>query len=188
MELTPQILINAYAQGIFPMAEDDGTIYWVDPDPRTIIPLDGFHVSRSLKRRLRKGGYHVTVDQAFRRVMEECAAPAPGREETWISDELIDLYTVLHEKGYTHSVEVWIKEQLVGGVYGVSIGKFFAGESMFSRVTNGSKIALYYLVENLKRQGYELFDVQFTTEHLKSLGAIEISRAEYQRRLKAALS
>lgn len=188
MELTPQILINAYAQGIFPMAEDDGTIGWYDPDPRTIIPLESFHVSRSLKRRLRKGDFEVSLDRDFRRVMVECAAPGPGREETWISDELIDLYMALHEKDWAHSVEVWLEEQLVGGVYGVALGKLFAGESMFSRVTDASKIALYYLVENLKHQGYTLFDVQFTTDHLKSLGAIEISRAEYQQRLKQALA
>ncbi len=187
MELTPQLLINAYAQGIFPMAEDDGSIYWYDPDPRTIIPLDGFHVSRSLRRRLRKGGFEVTLDRDFRRVMTECAAPGPGREETWISGKLIDLYTALHEQGWAHSVEVWIEENLVGGVYGVTLGKLFAGESMFSRVTDGSKIALFYLVEHLKRQGYELFDVQFTTDHLTSLGAIEIARADYHRRLRQAL-
>lgn len=186
-ELTPQILLDAYAQGIFPMAEDDGSVYWYDPDPRTIIPLEGFHVSRSLRRRLRKGGFKVTLDRAFRRVMQECAAPGPGREETWISEEFIDLYTALHEQGWAHSVEVWIGEELVGGVYGVAIGKLFAGESMFSRVTDGSKIALFYLVENLKCQGYELFDVQFTTDHLKTLGAIEVTRVEYHRRLRQAL-
>jgi leucyl/phenylalanyl-tRNA--protein transferase len=187
MKLTPEILLNAYARGIFPMAEADGTIYWYDPDPRTILPLDGFHVSRSLKRRLRQGGFDVTFDRAFRQVMIECAASGPGREETWINEELIDLYTALHEHGFAHSVEVWIDGRLKGGVYGVSIRRLFAGESMFSRVTDGSKIALAHLVDHLKQQQYTLFDVQFTTDHLKTLGAIEIPRAEYKRRLKEAL-
>ena len=187
MKLTPETLLNAYAQGIFPMAEDDGTIYWYDPDPRTILPLDGFRVSRSLKRRLRQGGFEVTFDRDFRQVMIECAAPGPGREETWISQELIDLYTALHESSFAHSVEVWIDGRLVGGVYGVAVRGLFAGESMFSRVTDGSKIALSHLVDHLKQQRYGLFDVQFTTDHLKTLGAIEISRAEYQKRLTQAM-
>jgi leucyl/phenylalanyl-tRNA--protein transferase len=187
MKLTPENLLNGYAQGIFPMAEADGTIYWYDPDPRTILPLDGFHASRSLKRRVRQGGFEVTFDKDFRQVMVECAAPAPGREETWINEELIDLYTALHENGFAHSVEVWIDGRLVGGVYGVAIGRLFAGESMFSRVTDASKIALFYLVEHLKQQNYTLFDVQFTTDHLKTLGAIEVPRAEYQQRLAQAL-
>ncbi|MCF7976120.1 MAG: leucyl/phenylalanyl-tRNA--protein transferase [Phycisphaerae bacterium] len=186
-KLTPEILLNGYAQGIFPMAEADGTIYWYDPDPRTILPLDGFHVSRSLNRRLRHGDFDVTFDRDFRQVMVECAAPGPGREETWISEDLIDLYTALHEHGFAHSVEVWTDGRLVGGVYGVAIRRLFAGESMFSRVTDGSKIALAHLVDHLNQQQYTLFDVQFTTDHLKTLGAIEIPRSEYQRRLKQAL-
>jgi len=187
MKLTPENLLNGYAQGIFPMAEADGTIYWYDPDPRTILPVDGFHVSRSLKRRLRQGGFDVTFDKDFRQVMVECAAPAPGREETWINEELIELYTALHENGFAHSVEVWADGDLVGGVYGVAIRRLFAGESMFSRVTDASKIALFYLIEYLKQQQYTLFDVQFTTDHLETLGAIEIPRAEYQQRLAQAL-
>ena len=187
MKLTPSILLGAYCQGYFPMAEEDGTVYWYDPDPRTIIPLDGFHISRSLARRLRRGGLEVRYDTAFRRVMAACAAPAPGREETWISDEFIDVYTQLHEAGFAHSVEVWMEGELAGGVYGVSIGGLFAGESMFSRRTDASKIALAYLVERLNRNGFCLFDVQFTTEHLKRLGAVEIPRAEYRERLAHAL-
>jgi leucyl/phenylalanyl-tRNA--protein transferase len=188
MKLTPSILLSAYCQGYFPMAEEDGTVYWYDPDPRTIMPLDGFHISRSLARRLRRGDFIVRYDTAFRRVMTACAEPAPGREETWISTEFIDVYTRLHEAGFAHSVEVWICNELVGGVYGVSIGGLFAGESMFSRRTDASKIALAHLVERLNRQGYTLFDVQFTTDHLKRLGAVEVPRTEYKRRLAHALT
>lgn len=188
MKLTPSILLSAYCQGCFPMAEDDGTIYWYDPDPRTIIPLDGFHLSRSLARRLRRGGFAVRYDTAFGQVMTACAASAPGREETWISDEFIDVYTRLHEASFAHSVEVWMDGELVGGVYGVSIGGLFAGESMFSRRTDASKIALVHLVERLNQNGFALFDVQFTTEHLKRLGAVEIPRTEYKKRLAHALT
>ncbi len=170
------------------MAEDDGTIYWYDPDPRTIIPLDQFHVSRSLSRRLRRGGFTVRYDTAFRQVMIECARPAPGREATWINDELIDLYSRLHELGFAHSAETWADGELVGGVYGVSLAGLFAGESMFSRQTDASKIALAHLVARLKQCGFCLFDVQFTTSHLQRFGATEIPRAEYQRRLAEALT
>ena len=187
MTLTPSILLGAYAQGVFPMAEDDGTIYWYDPDPRTIIPLDRFHISRSLARRLRQGVFDVRYDTAFRHVMIGCAEPAPGREETWISAELIEIYCHLHELGFAHSVETWLDDELVGGVYGVSIAGLFAGESMFSRQTDASKVALACLVERLNERGYRLFDVQFTTAHLKRFGAVEIPRTEYQRRLADAL-
>jgi len=170
------------------MAEMDGTIYWYDPDPRTIIPLDQFHVSRSLQRRLRKGDFAVRYDTAFAQVMAKCAEPAPGREETWISDELIEAYCRLHELGLAHSVETWMDDELVGGVYGVGIAGLFAGESMFSRRTDASKIALVHLVTRLNEGGYRLFDVQFTTAHLERFGAVEISRAEYQRRLTDALT
>jgi leucyl/phenylalanyl-tRNA--protein transferase len=170
------------------MAEADGTIYWYDPDPRTIMPLDAFHISRSLKRRLRKGDFTVRYDTAFAEVMTECAKPAPGRAETWISDELIEAYCRLHELGFAHSVETWMDETLVGGVYGVGIAGLFAGESMFSRRTDASKIALVHLVERLNERGFCLFDVQFTTSHLKRFGAVEIPRAEYQRCLAEALT
>ena len=188
MKLTPENLLNGYAQGIFPMAEADGTIYWYDPDPRTILPLDGFHASRSLKRRVRQGGFEVTFDKDFRQVMVECAAPAPGREETWINEELIDLYTALHENGFAHSVEIRIDGHLKGGVYGVAIGRLFAGESMFSRVSNGSKLALVGLVNHLKLSGFVLLDIQFVTDHLKRLGAREIPRDQYQIELARALT
>ncbi|UCD49868.1 MAG: leucyl/phenylalanyl-tRNA--protein transferase [Phycisphaerales bacterium] len=188
MELTPSILLSAYCQGCFPMAEADGTIYWYDPDPRTIIPLDRFHISRSLKRRLRKGDFAVRYDTVFAQVMARCAERAPGREETWISAEFIEAYTRLHELGFAHSVETWMDDELVGGVYGVSIAGLFAGESMFSRKTDASKIALVHLVARLNERGYRLFDVQFTTAHLQRFGAVEIPRVEYQRRLADALT
>lgn len=170
------------------MAEEDGTVYWYDPDPRAIIPLDQFHVPRSLARRIRRGGFTVRYDTAFRHVMTRCAEPAPGRESTWISAELIEVYCRLHELGFAHSVETWIADELVGGVYGVSVGGLFAGESMFSRKTDASKIALVHLVQRLNDRGYTLFDVQFTTPHLQRFGAIEIPRDQYKRSLIRALT
>ncbi len=185
MKLTPHLLLNAYAQGVFPMADPDGTIYWYDPDPRAIIPLDKFHVPRRLARHMRQG--EVRFDTAFRRVMLACAQPAPGRESTWINDEIIDVYCDLHELGFAHSVETWADDRLVGGLYGVGLRGLFAGESMFSRQANASKIALVALVEHLRRQKFVLLDTQFMTPHLRRFGAIEIPRAEYLRRLDAAL-
>jgi len=187
MKLTPAMLLDAYCQGCFPMAEDDGAIYWYDPDPRTIIPLDQFHIPRSLARRIRRGGFTVRFNTAFRQVMQKCAEPAPGRESTWISAELIDLYCRLHELGFAHSVETWMAGELVGGVYGVSLAGLFAGESMFSRRTDASKIALVHLVARLNERGHTLFDVQFTTSHLQRFGAVEIPRARYRRLLANAL-
>ena len=188
MKLTPAILLDAYCQGWFPMAEDDGTVYWYDPDPRAIIPLDRFHISRSLARCLRRGRFDVRYDTAFRQVMTHCAEPAPGREATWISAELIELYCRLHELGFAHSVETWMDDELVGGVYGVSIAGLFAGESMFSRRTDASKVALACLVARLNERGYRLFDIQFMTSHLRQFGAVEIPSSEYQRRLADALT
>ncbi|MBN1361586.1 MAG: leucyl/phenylalanyl-tRNA--protein transferase [Sedimentisphaerales bacterium] len=188
MTLTPSILLSAYCQGCFPMAEEDGTVYWYDPDPRTIIPLDAFQVSRSLARRLRHGGFTVCYDTAFREVMTRCAEPAPGREQTWISNEFIEVYSRLYEAGFAHSVETWMEDELVGGVYGVSIGGLFAGESMFSRRADASKIALVHLVERLRQKGFSLFDVQFTTSHLQRFGAIEVSRDRYKQLLAQALT
>lgn len=188
MKLTPHLLLNAYSQGIFPMAEDDGTIYWYDPHPRAIIPLDDrFHIPRSLARRIRQGDFEVRVDTAFRQVMTACAAPGPGRERTWISPEMVDVYSELNRLGFAHSVEVWIEEELAGGLYGVSLAGLFAGESMFSRATDASKIALVYLVERLRRDGFVLLDTQFLTPHLERFGAYEISQGEYKRRLERAL-
>ncbi len=188
MQITPQILLNAYAQGLFPMADpDDGKIYWYDPDPRTIMPLQSFHVSRRLQRTIRQGKFEIRVNSHFQRVMELCGEPRKTQDKTWINPELIRLYTILHTYGHAHSVETWQEGKLVGGVYGVSIGGLFAGESMFSRVRDASKVALVALVDVLKLNGFELFDVQFTTEHLKTFGAREISQEDYKKRLEAAL-
>lgn len=183
--LDPETLLRAYAIGIFPMAEsrDDPEIHWVDPRRRGVVPLDGFHISRSLSRRIRTCGWKVTVDRDFAGVVDGCA----DREETWINDRIRTLYLELHRLGFAHSLEVWEGEALVGGVYGVSLGGAFFGESMFSRRTDASKLALAWLVHRLRAGGYALFDVQFLTPHLASLGAVEIPRAQYRLALEAAL-
>jgi leucyl/phenylalanyl-tRNA--protein transferase len=188
MRLSPSLLLNAYSQGIFPMADEDGSIYWYDPDPRAILPLDDFHIPRSLARRLRRGGFDIRVDTAFREVITACAASAPGRETSWISPEFIEAYCELHKLGFAHSVETWIDRELAGGLYGVTLQGLFAGESMFSWVTDSSKIALVHLVERLRQGGFCLVDVQFMTPHLKRFGAIEILRIEYKVRLAQALT
>ncbi len=184
--ITPELLLKAYAAGIFPMAEgrDDPEVFWVDPRRRGILPLDGFHVSRSLRRRIRQRPFEIRVDSDFEGVLRGCA----DRPETWINDEIFTLYVRLHAMGRAHSVEAWEGGQLVGGVYGVALGAAFFGESMFSRRSDASKIALAYLVARLRAGGFTLFDTQFTTAHLERLGAIEISRAAYHRRLAEALS
>jgi leucyl/phenylalanyl-tRNA---protein transferase len=189
MELTPQLLIAAYCDGIFPMAHDDGAIYWYEPNPRAIIPLDTFHVPRRLARTVRNGGFEMRVDTSFRAVMEICAEPAQDRATTWIAPEMIDVYTELHRLSFAHSVETWRDGQLVGGLYGVSIRGLFAGESMFSRERDASKIALVHLVERLRRGGFTLLDTQFVVGgHMLQFGTIEIPRAEYKRRLAQALT
>lgn len=185
--LTPELLVSAYCRGYFPMADDRGRVLWYDPDPRGIFPLEAFHVPRRLARTLRRGRFEVRVDTAFREVMEACGAPAPGRESTWISPELVDAYTALHEVGLAHSVETWEEGELVGGVYGVAIRGLFAGESMFSRRTDASKMALVCLVERLRRGGFALFDTQSVTPHLARFGAVEVPRARYRRLLARAL-
>ncbi len=184
--LDPETLLQAYAMGIFPMAEsrDDPEIHWVDPRRRGIMPLDGFHLSRSLARQLRRRAYSVTVDQDFDSVVSACA----DRGETWISQRIQRLYGQLHRRGFAHSIEVRDGQALVGGVYGVVLGGAFFGESMFSGVTDASKIALAHAVHRLRAGGFSLFDTQFLTPHLASLGAVEIPRAEYHRRLAAALA
>ena len=184
--ITPDLLLQAYAAGIFPMADsqDDPTIHWVDPRQRGIIPLDGFHLSRSLARRIEAGGYAVTLDRDFAGVVDGCA----DRERTWINAEIRSLYIALHAISHAHSIEVWHNGALIGGVYGVVLGAAFFGESMFSRRVDGSKTALAYLVHHLAHQGFALFDTQFLTPHLASLGGIEIPRADYQRRLRAAIA
>ena len=187
-QLTPALLLRAYSVGCFPMADEDGSVRWYDPDPRAVFPLDGFHVPRSLARRLRRGDFVIRHDTAFRDVMSKCAEPAPGRLTTWISPELIEAYCALHDLDFAHSVEVWMDDELAGGVYGVSLGGLFAGESMFSRRTDASKIALVHLVEHLKERRYTLFDIQFMTPHLKRFGAIETSRSRYRERLADAVT
>lgn len=185
--LNPQLLLHAYSQGIFPMADEDGTVYWYDPDPRAILPLERFHVPRSLARRIRHGGFEIRYDSAFRAVMTACAEPGPGRDSTWISLAFIEAYTQLHELGFAHSVETWIDGELAGGLYGVTLQGLFAGESMFSRVRDSSKIALVYLIDRLRAGGFRLLDVQFMTDHLRRFGAVEIPREAYKARLARAL-
>ncbi len=183
--LSVPLLVAAYQAGYFPMGLDGGEIGWFSPDPRGVIPLDAFHVPRRLQRALRSGRFVVTVDTAFRRVMEACAADRD--EGTWITDEILDVYTALHERGLAHAVEVWDGELLAGGLYGVSLGGAFFGESMFHRVTDASKVALVSLVTRLRDRGYELLDTQWTTPFLETFGAIEIPRRVYLRRLAQAL-
>ena len=185
MSLTPELLLRGYSIGIFPMAEhrEDAEIFWVDPRRRGILPLDGFRISRSLARRMRREAFDITLDRDFAGVLEGCA----DRAETWINDEIRAHYLLLHRMGHAHSIEVWDQGALVGGVYGVVLGAAFFGESMFSRKTDASKIALAYLVDHLNRGGFTLFDTQFLTDHLASLGGIEITRGDYHRRLRDAL-
>ncbi len=185
-DLTPELLLQGYAVGIFPMAEhrDDPEIFWVDPEHRGILPLDGFHISRSLARAMRRSPFTVRINSDFDAVVAACA----DRAETWINAEITQLYTALHARSKAHSFEIWDGEELVGGVYGVTLGAAFFGESMFSRRSNASKMALAGLVDHLNRAGFQLFDTQFLTAHLASLGAIEISRRAYHTRLAQATS
>lgn len=184
--LTPELLLGAYASGIFPMAEtrDDPEVYWVDPQHRGIMQLDGFHMSRSLARRMRRGTLTATLDVAFNQIIDGCAA----REETWINDTIRDLMDQLFEAGYAHAFGVWCDNKLIGGMYGLTIGGAFFGESMFSAATDGSKMTLAFAVDHLRRCGFTLFDTQFLTTHLATLGAIEIPRADYHDRLADALA
>ena len=185
VKITPQLLLQAYAAGIFPMSEgrDDPNLFWVEPKRRGIIPLDGFHISRSLARKIRQNPFEIRINSNFVGVVAACA----DRDETWINAEITALYSALHEEGFAHSLELWQGRDLVGGVYGVALGAAFFGESMFSRERDASKIALTYVVARLNAGGFTLFDVQFTTPHLIGLGAIEISRIDYRKRLDAAL-
>jgi leucyl/phenylalanyl-tRNA--protein transferase len=183
------MLLAAYAQGIFPMGEDrdDPTLYWVSPERRGILPLDTFHVPGRLKRTVRSGRFAVTFDQTFGQVMRECATPRAGREQSWINSEILRLYGALHAAGHAHSVECWREGKLAGGLYGVSLGAAFFGESMFSRERDASKVALVHLVEKLRDSGYVLLDTQFITAHLARFGAIEIAREEYLSLLQDAI-
>ncbi|MEX6507918.1 leucyl/phenylalanyl-tRNA--protein transferase [Jiella sp. M17.18] len=188
-EITPAILLKAYACGIFPMAEsaDDPRIFWVDPTERGILPLDQFHLPKSLKKTIRRAPFDIHVDTAFAAVVDGCAEPAPGRSQTWINGEIRTLYLQLFHAGHAHSVEAWEDGQLVGGLYGVSLGAAFFGESMFSRRTDASKVSLAYLCERLVRGGYRLLDTQFLTTHLARFGAVEIFRDDYQALLADAV-
>lgn len=185
----PNELLDCYRRGVFPMADsrDDPRVFLLDPDERGIIPLDGLHLSRSLKKFMKNMPFTVTFDAAFSEVISKCAEAVPDRENTWINDGIEYLYGRLHAKGNAHSVEIWEGRKLVGGLYGVSIGGAFFGESMFSRATNASKVALVYLIERLNAAGYQLLDTQFITDHLKTMGAIEIPRNEYHALLREAL-
>jgi leucyl/phenylalanyl-tRNA--protein transferase len=190
VRLTPEILLSAYAAGVFPMAEaaDDPELFWVEPQRRGIIPLDAFHVPRRLRRVVRHGGFEIRVDGAFEAVMRGCAEASDKRPNTWINDEILRLYAALFRRGAAHSVECWQAGALVGGLYGVSLGAAFFGESMFSRATDASKVALVHLVARLRRGGYRLLDTQFLTPHLARFGCIEISKRSYRRLLADALA
>jgi leucyl/phenylalanyl-tRNA--protein transferase len=185
-DLSVPRLLLAYRSGIFPWTVNP--ITWWSPDPRAIFELEQFHVPRSLRRVLRRGVFRVTCDQAFRAVMEGCAAPAPGRRSTWIEPEFIEAYTRLHEEGHAHSFECWSGDRLVGGIYGVALGGFFAGESMFHRASNASKVALCHLVEHLRARHFALFDIQMLTPVTRHLGGVTIPRHDYLRRLAQAVA
>ncbi len=187
--LTPDTLLRAYSVGLFPMAEkrEDETLYWIDPEKRGVLPLDGFHIPRRFRRTLKQHPFELSCDTAFEDVIRACAAPAPGRHDSWINDEIIELYSELHLMGRAHSIECWKDGELAGGLYGVSLGAAFFGESMFSCVADASKVALVHLVARLKKGGYRLLDIQFVTPHLARFGAVEIHRSGYRQLLSEAL-
>ncbi|WP_185985124.1 leucyl/phenylalanyl-tRNA--protein transferase [Aureimonas mangrovi] len=189
MKITPDILLRAYACGVFPMAESagDDEIHWVDPMRRGVLLPGGFHVPRRLARTVRQNRFEARFDTAFAQVLDECAAPAPGRQQTWINEPIRELYIDLHRMGHAHSVETWREGKLVGGLYGVKLGAAFFGESMFSRETDASKVALVHLWQRLMAGGFTLLDTQFLTEHLATFGAVEIDRDLYRSLLAAAL-
>ena len=190
LEITPQVLLKAYAVGIFPMAESasDPGLYWIDPETRGILPLDRFHLSRRLRRTVASDMYEVRIDHDFAAVIDGCAAPADGRQKTWINERIRRLYGDLFDLGHCHTVECWHDGRLVGGLYGIALGAAFFGESMFSRARDASKVALVHLVGRLRVGGFRLLDAQFTTNHLKQFGAIDIDRRHYQRLLEQALT
>ena len=190
MQLTPDLLLRAYAIGIFPMAESrlDPELHWIDPDMRGILPLDRLHVPRKLRAKLRRGIFQVRCNTAFHDVIQGCAEPAENRPDTWINPVIERLYSELHEMGFAHSVECWDGDSLVGGLYGVSLGGAFFGESMFSRATDASKVALVHLVLRLRRSRFQLLDTQFNTPHLSRFGVVEIPRDDYRKLLTQAVS
>lgn len=183
--LTPELLLGAYAAGVFPMsdARDNPEVYWVDPRERGVLPLSGFHMSRSLARRMRRGDVCATLNVAFEDILDGCA----DRDDTWINGTIRDVVLELADRGHAHAFGIWSGERLIGGMYGLSLGSAFFGESMFSRETGGSKMALAWAVDHLRRTGFTLFDTQFITPHLASLGAVEISRAQYHAQLRLAV-
>jgi leucyl/phenylalanyl-tRNA--protein transferase len=186
--ITPQVLLKAYSVGVFPMAEsaDDPALYWIEPEERGVLPLDGFHVSHSLKKSVRHAGFEIRVDAAFEEVMRHCAEKTPDRSETWINARILKLYAQLHKMGCCHSVETWRDGQLVGGLYGVRLGGVFFGESMFARATDASKVALVHLVARLNFGGFKLLDAQFLNSHLEQFGCVTIPKARYRPILDAA--
>jgi leucyl/phenylalanyl-tRNA--protein transferase len=187
--ITPEILLRAYSIGLFPMAEsaDDPEIFWVEPDIRGVLPLDDFHVSKSLAKTVRRKPFDVRFDHDFDAIIAACGEETLGRPSTWINQTIKGLYSTLHKMGHAHTVEAWDGDQLVGGLYGVSLGSAFFGESMFSRRTDASKICLVHLVEHLREKGFTLLDTQFTTEHLKTFGAIDVPKDDYEHMLAAAM-
>ncbi len=189
VDITPEVLLKAYACGIFPMAEsaEDPALYWIEPERRGILPLDRFHVPSRLARTVRSSRFSVVVDRDFDGVLDGCSEPMPGRTRTWINTRIRNLYRKLYERGDCHTVEVYEGDELVGGLYGVSLGRAFFGESMFHRARDASKVALVHLVARLKAGHYRLLDTQFVTEHLRTFGAVEVSRPAYHKLLDAAL-
>jgi leucyl/phenylalanyl-tRNA--protein transferase len=187
--ITPEILLRAYAAGMFPMAEsaEDPEVFWVQPRIRGIIPLDDFHISKSLAKRVRHKPFDIRINTAFDQVIEHCAEATDDRPTTWINPLILTLYKELHRMGYTHSVEAWDGDEIVGGLYGVSLGSAFFGESMFSRRTDASKICLVHLVNRLKERKFTLLDTQFTTDHLRTFGAIDVPRKDYEKLLERAM-
>jgi len=191
LAISLDMLVWGYSHGIFPMADSrNGQIDWYSPDPRAVLPIEQFKAPRSLQRRVGKGQYHHTQDQAFEQVIEACAQPRHYEKDTWINRQIIDAYISLHQAGMAHSIESWSDQEhseLVGGLYGVSLGGAFFGESMFSRATDASKCCLVYLVQHLRERGFMLLDTQFSTTHLEQFGVVDISREQYLRRLEIAL-
>jgi leucyl/phenylalanyl-tRNA---protein transferase len=189
LELTPQVLLKAYACGIFPMAEsaDDPGLYWIEPEARGIIPLDRFHIPRRLARTVGSDVFEIHIDRNFEEIIAGCAGAAPGRASTWINARIRQLYTELFELGHCHTIEAWRDGQLVGGLYGVRLGAAFFGESMFTRVRDASKVALVHLVARLKVGGFHLLDTQFTTDHLNQFGAVDLDRSQYHQLLEIAV-
>jgi leucyl/phenylalanyl-tRNA---protein transferase len=190
IDVTPEVLLKAYACGIFPMAEsaEDPALFWIEPEKRGVIPLDRFHIPSRLARTVRSDRFAVTVDCDFEAVLDGCAHPAPGRQRTWINERIRLLYRKLYERRHCHSLEVYEGDKLVGGLYGVTLGRAFFGESMFHRARDASKVALVHLVARLKAGGFRLLDTQFVTDHLKTFGAIEVPRRQYHKLLEAALA